>query len=142
MKDYPQSQAVLVRRHGVYVWGTTWIQAKTQAECYDYLFESAVKMKAIGIDVSKPAASALVAAANGTAHQNGHANGDLLDPRFLLPAKSVISFMSALCRKESAILLHQSCRLEIPVALCSNVRLPITSCVVCFWETELSLSML
>ena len=75
IKDYPKTQAVLVRRHGVYVWGNTWIQAKTQAECYDYLFESAIKMKSLGIDVSKPAAP--ITAANGSSHnghtQNGHA---------------------------------------------------------------------
>ncbi|KAI8464624.1 MAG: HAD-like domain-containing protein [Monoraphidium minutum] len=52
--DYPQSNAVLVRRHGVYVWGKTWIQAKTQAECYDYLFGAAVKMAQLGIDASAP----------------------------------------------------------------------------------------
>ena len=77
IRDYPNTQAVLVRRHGVYVWGTTWIQAKTQAECYDYLFESAVKMKALGIDVSKPATSAPAVAVNGKA-QNGHAHGMFL----------------------------------------------------------------
>lgn len=54
IEKYPRSNAVLVRRHGVYVWGDSWIQAKTQFECYEYLFESAVKMHSIGIDCSKP----------------------------------------------------------------------------------------
>jgi len=50
ISDYPQADAVLVRRHGVYVWGKTWVQAKTQAECYDYLFEAAVRMHSMGLD--------------------------------------------------------------------------------------------
>lgn len=50
MRDYPDASAVLVRRHGVYVWGKTWEQAKTMAECYDYLFEMHNKMKSHGID--------------------------------------------------------------------------------------------
>ncbi|OWR47222.1 putative methylthioribulose-1-phosphate dehydratase [Danaus plexippus plexippus] len=48
--EYPGTSAVLVRRHGVYVWGETWQQAKTMTECYDYLFEMAVEMKKLGLD--------------------------------------------------------------------------------------------
>ncbi|KAI9311592.1 methylthioribulose-1-phosphate dehydratase [Dichotomocladium elegans] len=55
MKKYPETNAVLVRRHGVYVWGENWEKAKTMSECYDYLFEIAVKMKSIGLDpAAKP----------------------------------------------------------------------------------------
>lgn len=53
MKEYPESCAVLVRRHGVYVWGDSWVKAKTMCECYDYLFEIAVKMRSIGLDPNK-----------------------------------------------------------------------------------------
>ena len=50
MRAYPRSNAVLVRRHGVYIWGETWEAAKTQAECYHYLFEAAGAMRALGLD--------------------------------------------------------------------------------------------
>lgn len=50
MRRYPASHAVLVRRHGVYVWGPDWIKAKTHAECYHYLFEAAVRMHQLGLD--------------------------------------------------------------------------------------------
>ena len=56
MGRYPASDAVLVRRHGVYVWGETWVQAKTQAECYDYLFGAAVRMRQMGLDPTVPPA--------------------------------------------------------------------------------------
>jgi methylthioribulose-1-phosphate dehydratase len=46
---YPRTQAVLVRRHGAYIWGADWIAAKTHAECYDYLFRAAVEMRRAGI---------------------------------------------------------------------------------------------
>jgi methylthioribulose-1-phosphate dehydratase len=44
----PRSHAVLVRRHGVYIWGRDWVQAKTHAECYHYLFEAVVRMAQLG----------------------------------------------------------------------------------------------
>jgi methylthioribulose-1-phosphate dehydratase len=64
MDKYPDTYAVLVRRHGVYVWGDTVDKAKAQAERYvnhsvtipslisvslDYLFQLAVEMKKLGI---------------------------------------------------------------------------------------------
>ncbi|KAF8326978.1 Methylthioribulose-1-phosphate dehydratase [Cantharellus anzutake] len=68
MKKYPDAAGVLVRRHGVYVWGelgtrlpfnigtqslvypgADWEKAKTQTECLDYLFEISVKMKLVGL---------------------------------------------------------------------------------------------
>jgi len=49
MQQYPSTCAVLVRRHGLYVWGDTWQQAKSMAECYDYLFEMACEMKKHGL---------------------------------------------------------------------------------------------
>jgi len=53
MMEYPGSSAVLVRRHGVYIWASTWEKAKTMAECYDYLFSTAVEMKKNGLDPEK-----------------------------------------------------------------------------------------
>ncbi|XP_041471580.1 uncharacterized protein LOC121421047 [Lytechinus variegatus] len=53
MHKYPDTHAVLVRRHGVYVWGDSWEKAKTMCECYDYLFEIAVGLKQLGIDYTK-----------------------------------------------------------------------------------------
>jgi len=50
MEAFPDAHAVLVRRHSVYVWGRDWIQAKTQAECFDYLFGMAVQMRQLGLD--------------------------------------------------------------------------------------------
>jgi methylthioribulose 1-phosphate dehydratase/enolase-phosphatase E1 len=51
---YPKTQAVLVRRHGVYIWGRDWVHAKTQAECYDYLFRAAAEMQRMGIPTAAP----------------------------------------------------------------------------------------
>lgn len=49
MHKYPNTSAILVRRHGIYVWGKSWEQAKTMTECYDYLMSLAVKMKKLNI---------------------------------------------------------------------------------------------
>ncbi len=49
IRKNPKTRAILVRGHGVYVWGRDWKQAKTHAECYDYLFETAERMKQLGI---------------------------------------------------------------------------------------------
>ncbi|MBO6933711.1 MAG: methylthioribulose 1-phosphate dehydratase [Deltaproteobacteria bacterium] len=62
MEAYPKSFAVLVRRHGVYVWGRDWVEAKRHAECYDYLFEAAVKMRQLGVDAAEPPAQKAEAA--------------------------------------------------------------------------------
>ncbi|KAJ1649542.1 Methylthioribulose-1-phosphate dehydratase [Dispira simplex] len=50
IRRYPATCAVLVRRHGVFVWGPTWEKTKVMAECYDYLFEIAVKMIQAGLN--------------------------------------------------------------------------------------------
>ncbi|KAF4531592.1 hypothetical protein B566_EDAN010058 [Ephemera danica] len=52
MTRYPGCSAVLVRRHGFYVWGSSWQQAKVMAECYDYLFDIAVKIRQLGFDAA------------------------------------------------------------------------------------------
>lgn len=52
IREHPRTFAVLVRRHGVYVWGRDWRQAKAHAEVYDYVFEAYVRMRAMGLDPS------------------------------------------------------------------------------------------
>ncbi|CAH8361832.1 unnamed protein product [Eruca vesicaria subsp. sativa] len=54
IEAYPKATAVLVRNHGVYIWGDSWIHAKTQAECYHYLFDAAIKLHQLGLDAATP----------------------------------------------------------------------------------------
>ncbi|KAI1499671.1 methylthioribulose-1-phosphate dehydratase [Biscogniauxia marginata] len=49
MDQFPDTYAVLVRRHGVYVWGDNVHKAKTMCESLDYLFQLAVEMKKLGL---------------------------------------------------------------------------------------------
>ncbi|XP_077994618.1 methylthioribulose-1-phosphate dehydratase-like [Glandiceps talaboti] len=49
MEKYPECPAVLVRRHGIYVWGPSWEKAKTMCECFDYLFQITVEMHKLGL---------------------------------------------------------------------------------------------
>ncbi|KAI5810652.1 class II aldolase/adducin N-terminal [Pyronema omphalodes] len=57
MEEFPNTCAILVRRHGVYVWGDTVWKAKTQCESLDYLFELGVKMVQLGLDPAAPIAA-------------------------------------------------------------------------------------
>ncbi|CAN6443610.1 unnamed protein product [Victoria cruziana] len=66
---YPKATAVLVRNHGIYVWGDSWISAKTQAECYHYLFDAAFKLHQMGRDWSSPSHGPTKDL--GTTHING-----------------------------------------------------------------------
>jgi methylthioribulose-1-phosphate dehydratase len=65
MRAHPDVDAVIVAGHGVYVWGTTWVSAKTQAECYDYLFRAAVEAHRLGLPLASPAPPLAVAASRG-----------------------------------------------------------------------------
>jgi methylthioribulose-1-phosphate dehydratase len=52
VRDNKLAHCVLVRDHGVYVWGNELDRAKIHAECYDYLFEAKVKeasLRALGL---------------------------------------------------------------------------------------------
>jgi methylthioribulose-1-phosphate dehydratase len=51
MEDHLDVDAVMVAGHGVYVWGATWIEAKTQAESLDALFRIVVESHRLGIPV-------------------------------------------------------------------------------------------
>lgn len=55
---YPKAPAVLVRQHGMYVWGKTWEAAKRHAECLHYLFDSYIEINKLGLThlISKEAA--------------------------------------------------------------------------------------
>jgi methylthioribulose-1-phosphate dehydratase len=47
---YPNTYAVLVRNHGIYVWGENWKKAKQYAECYHYLFSASIRLMELGLN--------------------------------------------------------------------------------------------
>lgn len=53
IKNYPGATAVLVRRHGIYVWGEDVWKAKVYNEAIDYLLELAIKMHQHGLKLVK-----------------------------------------------------------------------------------------
>ena len=92
---YPNAQAVLVRRHGIYVWGDTWIQAKTQAECLHYLFEAFVEGKKLGVDFS--VAPKATADRNGNAAKRPRLNGDVNGSAHRAPSVLLLDIEGTLC---------------------------------------------
>lgn len=44
LDNHPQAIAVLVRNHGLFVWGPTWESTKIMTECIDYLLELSIDM--------------------------------------------------------------------------------------------------
>lgn len=54
LKEYPSATAVIVRRHGIYVWGESVWKAKIINEAIDYLLELAVKMRSFNISTVGP----------------------------------------------------------------------------------------
>ncbi len=71
---YPETHAVLVRRHGVYIWGRDWVQAKTHAECYDYLFRAAVEMRRMGLPTTHEQPPVILSREDGEGSQNATAS--------------------------------------------------------------------
>ena len=49
IEAYPEVDAVIVAGHGIYVLGRDWVEAKTQAECLDFLMRVAVEGHRLGL---------------------------------------------------------------------------------------------
>ncbi|MDP2341665.1 MAG: methylthioribulose 1-phosphate dehydratase [Deltaproteobacteria bacterium] len=48
----PKVHAVVVKRHGLYVWGDDWLAAKRHAECYDELFAQVIEFARLQIPLA------------------------------------------------------------------------------------------
>ncbi|CCC69749.1 hypothetical protein NCAS_0D01680 [Naumovozyma castellii] len=54
LRSYPNTVAIIVRRHGIFVWGDSIAKAKIHNEAIDYLMELAIKMHKLGIPSTCP----------------------------------------------------------------------------------------
>lgn len=50
IEAYPDTYAVVVMNHGIYVWGDNHTQTKTHAECYDYILQAYVKIFELNLE--------------------------------------------------------------------------------------------
>lgn len=89
MNKFPDTYAVLVRRHGVYVWGDDVHKAKTQAESLDYIFRLAVEMHSHGLPWTKEQPNQKQSLLTSNAETQTNSNGQVMDmvPRRGRPKK-------------------------------------------------------
>ena len=79
LKKYPRCNCVLVRRHGLFVWGDSWEQAKTHAESFDYVFETAIGMRRLGVDFSAIPSRGTFRTDFDEYHNSGKSQGEAAD---------------------------------------------------------------
>jgi methylthioribulose 1-phosphate dehydratase / enolase-phosphatase E1 len=113
IRSYPKAYAVLVRDHGIYVWGDNWEQAKRHGECLHYLFNVAIQKHNLNIT---PIYSHLAAAVEEESNGNGTAaaaamaadddNGDRKRRR--MGTNEMKNFSSA---SSSSDLIHKTCQI-------------------------------
>lgn len=90
IEAYPKTTAVLVRNHGIYIWGDSWISAKTQAECYHYLFDAAIKLHQLGLDWSTPGHGPIPRAISGSQRNISAKAGSLASNNGFGPSRRCI----------------------------------------------------
>ena len=90
----PKCCAVLVRRHGMYVWGATWEQATRHAECLHYLFDVALEMYRLRIGNQSVSSLRLSAASSFfVSKKRALENNTTADYRNVSSSKSQLRFV-------------------------------------------------